>query len=273
MFKLKSLLNIDKIIGWSLKIEKRFRFVISTLILSLIMLFSTFFLFDKAWFFIPVLAIAVYLFTYFSIIEEIEKSELLTLFIVPILFTVSYYLFYFLFPIRWLTRVPFVGIYAVSIYAILLTSNILNVGVEKSLQLYRAAFSVNYFYQSVIVFLFSNILFSFHGGYMVNAIVAGIGIFPLSLQLFWSVKLNLNIEKQLLMYSFLTAIIIAQIAIITSFIPFRPSISGLIITSSYYSLAGLINAHLDDRLFKQTIKEYVFVLVFVVLIALLTISW
>jgi len=273
MLKIKSLLQIDKLVKWCLKIEKRFRFVISTLILSLTILISTFFLFDKAWLFIPILAVIAYLLTYFSIIEEIEKSELLTLFIVPIFFTISYYLFYFLFPIRWLTRVPFVVIYSFSIYAILLTSNILNVGVEKSLQLYRAAFSVNYFYQSVIVFLFSNILFSFRGSYFTNAIVMGIAVFPLSLQLYWSVKLNLNIERELLLYSLLTAIIISQLAVIVSFVPFKPSISGLIITSSYYSLAGLINAHLDDRLFEQTIKEYSFVLAFVILIAILTLSW
>jgi hypothetical protein len=237
------------------------------------MLFSTFFLFDKVWIFIPIFIVITYVLTYFSIIEEIEKSELLTLFIVPILFTISYYFFYFLFPIRWLTRLPFITIYGVSIYAILLTSNILNVGVEKSLQLFRAAFSVNYFYQTVIVFLFSNILFSFRGSYITNALAAGTVIFPLSLQLYWSVKLNLEIEKQLILYSFLTATVISQVAMIVSFVPFKPSISGLILTSSYYSLSGLINSYLDDRLFKQTIREYLFVLGFVILVALLTINW
>jgi diacylglycerol kinase len=237
------------------------------------MLFSTFFLFNKLWIFIPIFIVFVYIFTYFSILEDINGSELVTLFIIPILFTISYYLFYFLFPVRWLTRVPFIIIYGVSVYAILLTSNILNVGVEKSLQLFRAAFSVNYFYQTVIIFLFSNILFSFRGSYFTNALLAGIGVFPLSLQLYWSIKLNLNIERQLILYSFLTSVMISQIAVIASFIPFKPSISALILTSSYYSLTGLINAYLDDRLFKQTIREYLFVLVFVILISILTISW
>ena len=273
MLKIKIPFNHKKIINILLKIEKRLRFVISTLLLSFLMLFSTFFLFDKAWFFIPLLGLIAYALTYFSIIESIEKSEWLTLFILPVFFTISFYLFYFLFPVRWLTRVPFMMIYGVSIYAMFLTSNILNVGVEKSLQLYRAAFSVNYFYQTVIAFLISNILFSFRVNYLINTIVLGIVMFPLALQLLWSIKLDLILEKTIYLYAALISIIVAQIALIVSFIPLKTSLSALVVTASYYSLSGLINAYLDNRFFKQTIREYLFVWCFVLAIALLTLGF
>lgn len=273
MLRIKLPFNKTRLVNIFLKIEKRLRFVISSLLLSFLMLFSTFFLFDKAWIFIPFLGLLAYALTYFSIIEGIEKSEWLTLFILPVFFTISFYLFYFLFPVRWLTRVPFVIIYGVSIYAMLLTSNILNVGVEKSLQLYRAAYSVNYFYQTVIVLLFSNILFSFRASYIVNTLALGIVLFPLAIQLIWSIKLDLRIEKISLLYAGLISIIIAQIALIVSFLPLRASLSALLVTASYYCFSGLINAYLDDRLFKQTIREYLFVWLFVILAALLTISF
>ncbi|MEX1052422.1 MAG: hypothetical protein WEC80_01080 [Patescibacteria group bacterium] len=273
MLRIKIPFDKNKIINSFLKIKKRLRFVISTLLLSALMLFSTFFLFDKAWVFIPILGLAAYAFTYFSIIEGIKKSEWLTLFILPVFFTISFYLFYFLFPVRWLTRLPFVLIYGVSIYAMFLTSNILNVGVEKSLQLYRAAYSVNYFYQTVIVFLFSNILFSFKINYLVNALGLGIVVFPLAVQLLWSIKLDIVLEKTLYLYAILISMIIAQIALIASFLPLTASISALLVTSSYYCLSGLINAYLDNRLFKQTIREYLFVWLFVIITATLTIGF
>ncbi len=266
-------INKQKIINALLKVEKRLRFVISTLILVFLVIFSTFFQFNVALVFIPVLILASYFLTYFSIIEEIEKSEWLTLFMLPVIFTVSFYLFYFLFPVRWLTRVPFIVLYGISIYAILLTSNIFNVGVEKSLQLYRAAFSVNYFYQTVIIFLVSNIIFFIRETFFLNGVVAGIVAFPLSLQLYWSVKLNQTIDRDLLRYSFFTSLIIAQIVMISSFVPLRPTIAALFVTVSYYSLTGLVTAHLDNRLFKNTIREYVFVWAFVFVIVLLTLDW
>src|SRR3990167_2882780 len=155
----------------ALKIEKRFRFVISALVMGSLMLLSTFFLFDKALIFLAVFLVFGYLFTYFSILEGVEGIEWFTLFLMPIILTVSFYFFYFLFPVIWLTRLPFVFLYGISIYAVLLCSNIFNVGVEKSLQLYRAAFSVNFFYQMGVSFLFNNALFSFRLNFLINSIL------------------------------------------------------------------------------------------------------
>ncbi len=256
-----------------LKVEKRVRFVISTLILTFLMLFSTFFFFENAWIFIPVFILASYGLTYFSIVEDIEKSEWITLFLTPVFFTVSFYLFYFLFPVRWLTRIPFIGLYAVSVYATLLTSNIFNVGVEKSLQLYRAAFSVNYFYHTVIIFLISNILFSFKENFLINGLATGVVMFPISLQLLWTVKLTQNIEKEIMIHAFFISLVLAEIAILISFLPLQTTVLALILAATYYSLGGLTNAYLDNRLFIQTVREYIFVLGFVIIIALLTLSW
>ena len=135
--------QIEKTFG---QMEKRIRLVAAAIIMTALMVVSTFFFFDLFWVFIPVLSIAAYICTYLAVLEDIDNIEWSMLFLMPVLFTVSFYVFYFLFPVRWITRVPFMFMYGCSLYAILLTSNIFNVGVGKSLQLYRAAFSVNYFY-------------------------------------------------------------------------------------------------------------------------------
>lgn len=256
-----------------LNVPKRIRFIMATVILTVFILFSTFFSFDKAIIFIPIFAVLVYLLTFFSILEGIEKIERIMFFIMPVVFSIAFYLFYFLFPVRWLTRVPFVITYAFSLYALLLTANIFNIGAQKSLQLFRAAFSVNYFYQIFIIFLLLNVFFSFRLSFILNALSVFLIIFPLSLQFLWSIKPKIYLEKNIILLALLLGLILSEISLTFSFIPIKTSIFALFLATSYYSLAGLIYAHLDDRLFKETIREYIVVLGFVFLIVILTISW
>ncbi|MEK7178029.1 MAG: hypothetical protein AAB705_04340, partial [Patescibacteria group bacterium] len=122
MFNIKALRQfIEK---KAIKIDKRVRLVISVLTLGLLMLFSTFFTFDKVFYFVPVFLIFTYLLSYFSLLEDIKNVGWFGLFLMPELITIFFYLFYFLFPGRWLTRLPFIFIYEVSIYAVLLCANI-----------------------------------------------------------------------------------------------------------------------------------------------------
>lgn len=253
-------------------IEKRVRFVVTTVALSLLLLLATFSYYDKAWFFIPVLFIATYLLTFFSILEGIQKAEWITLFIMPIGLSLVFYMFYYLIPVRWLTRVPFIAMYAVSIYAILLTSNIFNVGVEKSIRLYKAAFSVNYFYHTILSFIAFSILFTLRENALFNALIAAVVIFPFAIQLLWTIRLQHSVERDMLVYAAFIAAIIGEFALVISFVPFKPSIAALLLTSAYYTIAGLTTAHVDGRLFKNTIREYVIVLAFVIIVSLLTLS-
>lgn len=255
------------------RLEKRLRFVISSLIMSGVLLFSTFFLFDRAWIFIPILMALSYVLTYFSLLEDIEKIEWLLLYLIPVLLTVAFYLFYFLFPGRWLTRLPFISFYAISFYAVLLCSNIFNVGVEKNLPLYRAAFSVNFFYQTIIAFLFFNYFLSLKLNFVATSFLSGVVSFALSRQLLWSVKLDLELDQIDTRYAFIIACVIAQLAAIFSFLPQISTVLALFLSASYYSLTGLIYHFRDSSLFKETIREYLVVWGFVFAIIILTISW
>lgn len=257
----------------ALRIEKRFRFVFSALILSLLILSSTFFLFEKAVLFIGLFFIFVYFLTYFSLLEGIEGIEWFTLFLLPIMVTTAFYLIYFLFPVRWLTRLPFVMLYGVSIYAVLLCANIFNVGVEKSLQLYRAAFSINFFYQMVIFFLFSNALFSFKLHFIFNSLLVFLLAFLLALQLIWTVKLDLIVDKITILYAFIIAVVLGELALVGSFVPLKSTVLALFFASSYYSLSGLIYSFVDKRLFKETVREFLIVWIVVFVITLLSLSW
>lgn len=257
----------------AIKIEKRYRLVISVVLLTSLMIISSFFGFDKVTIFLPILIILTYFFTYFSLIEGINKVSWFGLFLMPQLVTIAFYFVYYLFPGRWLTRVPFSMIYGVSIYAVLLCSNIFNIGVEKSLGLYRAAFSINFFYQTIVSFLIFNLIFSLKQIFLVNMLAAGIVGFILGLHLYWTIRLKKHIETEALHLSLVTGLVLCELAMIISFIPLKMPVYSLFLTSSYYSLAGLTYSHIDQRLFKETVREYVSVFIFVLIITLLSISF
>lgn len=256
-----------------IKIEKRIRFVVSALLVSLVLLLSTFFNFDKMWLFIPVLITCSYVLTYFAILEGIEKIEWIMLFLMPILLCVSSYLFYFLFPGRWLTRLPFFILFGVSYYATLLCSNIFNVGVKKSLALYRAAFSVNFLYQTIIAYLLFNNFFSFKINFLGNGLFVGTVTMILAVHLFWAIRLKLALERETLLFAGLVGLVMGELSIVLSFVPVTSSILALFLSASYYSLVGLIFHFIDNRLFKETVREYLIVLGFVLILMILTLSW
>ncbi|MBI5127016.1 hypothetical protein HZA76_00995 [Candidatus Roizmanbacteria bacterium] len=257
----------------AIRVEKRLRLVTSVVVLSFLMLFSTFFYFDKALIFIPVLFLVSYILTYFSLLEGIEKMGWFGLFFMPVTLTVFFYMFYFLFPGRWLTRISFMFVYAISLYAVLLCANIFNVGVEKNLQLYRAGFSINFFYQAFVAFLIFNILFSLKAFFLINMVVVGGAGFLLGLHLFWTIRLKKHLESQVLHYALFVSILLAEVTGLISFIPLRSTIASLFVTATYYSLGGVVYNHIDEKLFKETVREYAFVWIFVLAITLLSITW
>ena len=261
---------LKKTIKRLVRVNKRMRFVISSLLMTSLMLISTFYSNDKIFFFIPLFVLSSYLFTYFSIIEGLRGIEWFTLFIVPATLTLTIYLFYLLIPTRWLTRLPFVLIYEVLIYASLLTSNIFNVGVKKNLKLYRAAFSVNFLFQVIMIFLFATLVFALKLDFILNALILTVFVFILSGQFFWSVNPLEYLESKVFKLSFFIALVIGELVIIFSFLPIQSLIFTLLVSSVYYSLAGLFYLYLDDRLFKERIREYLVVLVFIFIIVLLS---
>lgn len=256
-----------------IRIEKRRRFIISTMLLTLLMIVSTYFSFEAASFFVIPIIVLVYFLTYFSILEGITDKEWLMLFIPPLYFSVVFYLFYFFLPQRWLARAPFAVLYSISVYALLLSQNIFNVGVEKSLQLFRAAFSINYLFLTLTMFLATSLLFSLRLLFVVNGLLIFIMSLPLALHFVWSINPQEHVERSVFKHALVVSVILAQAVMVFSFIPITPSVFSLVVTALFYSLCGLLSAHLTSRLFRERIREYLFVLGAVFVITLLTVKW
>lgn len=257
----------------AVRIDKRVRFVVSALLLGALMIFSTFFYFDKWYVFIPLLVLLTYVVTYFSLAEGIERMGWFGLFVMPIAVSVSFYLVYFLFPGRWLTRIPFIIFYEISIYAMIVCSNIFNVGVEKNLGLYRAAFSINFLYQAIVSFLTFNLVFALKSNFFINSIITGAVGIILGINLFWTIRLKRHLEHEVRNYALFVGLVMLELALLASFLPLATPVYALMLTGGYYSLAGLVYNHMDEKLFKETIREYIIVFGFVMLITYLSLSF
>lgn len=255
------------------RIEKRQRLIIATFLLTLLFTGATFFSFEWTYVFVPVIALAVYFLTYFAILEGITKHERLMLFIHPIYFSVVFYLFYFFVPQRWLTRLPFITIYFITMYAITLSQNIFNVGVSKSLQLFRAAFSVNYLIVTMCSFLAYSLIISLRLNAIFNMLLVFCASFPLVFQLIWSVEPTETVEKEILTYSVLMSFLLSQMGTLLSFVPINQSIFALVLTSLLYSLTGLFSTYLQNALYKEKVREYVLVFGFALTVLVLTMKW
>lgn len=255
------------------RIDKRQRFIISSLLLTSLVFISSILTYTNAQVFIFVIAVFVYFFTFFSILEGIDGWEWVMLFLVPIYFTIAFNFFYFLLPGRWITRLPFVSMYAISIYGIMLSSNIFNVGEMKNLQLYKAAFSVNFFFLILTSFLVFNLILSFKLNFLLNGILIFLASLPLITQFYWSINPKIILEPHVKRFGLFTAIILGETAIIFSFIPLSANIFSLILTAVFYSIGGLVQAYIEERLFKERIQEFIFVLIFILIMSLLTITW
>ena len=95
----------------------------------------------------------------------------------------------------------------------------------------------------------------------------------IAMHLFWSIKLELYFEKRLLSYAFFVGFILFETAILTSFVPLQSSVMALLLSTVFYCIGGLTYLYLDERLFKETVREYIIVLGFVVVLTVFTLVW
>lgn len=255
------------------KIPKRQIFILSTLFLTAgliaTQLLPTAFRYPS----VLVLGFLSFLLAAFCLREDLSQHEWLTLLALPTLFTLGVSYFYFLLPVRWITRLPVAVFYALGYYGVLLTENIFNVSAGRTIQLIRAAQTVGFYLTLVTCFLFLDLLFSLHLPFFINFLLVFAALTLLFVQNFWSVLLTDKVEKTVWIYAIIFAIATAQIALAISFWPVRTLTSSLFLTSIFYAFLGIGGYELQERLFKRVALEFITVPIFVFILMLLTTSW
>lgn len=218
------------------------------------------------------LTIIAYSLSLWALWEGMTKLKAIILMILPTLFTLGVASFYFLLPVRWLTRLPVAGLFGLSFYSLLLSQNVFNVASERTIPLFRAASTVAFLFTLITAFFIFNVVFSFRFNFYLNGLLIFLISFILIIQILWSIEME-KITALIFTYSLVLALLMAEFAVVLSFWPIIPTLWSLVLSSILYFLLGLTTQLLKERLTKKQVLEYLGVGGGVLIVILLTTSW
>ncbi|PJE63414.1 hypothetical protein COU89_03520 [Candidatus Roizmanbacteria bacterium CG10_big_fil_rev_8_21_14_0_10_45_7] len=261
---------IKKLRAMLIGLGKRKRFTIAVVTICLYFFIITSLPYDQALFHVIPLAVLTYVSVFFGILEDVERLEWIQLFILPVYFVVAALFFYYLLPVRLLTRIPFTIITFVCLYAIFLSENIFNVGVERSLPLYRAAYSVINFIMLVVFLMVFTLLYSFSFNLYMNALTGTIIVFPLVFHGMWIANPMEVVEERIWKYAAVLTFLLGFGILIGSFLPLRTNVYAILTVAMSYFLIGIAQEIIQETAYRSRVREYI--TVYAVLLVLITLS-
>lgn len=242
--------------------RRREKFIIVTLLLALALLAVQMFPLEWRYAAIAGLVLLTYLFSSWALADDLQFYERLTIIPLPTMFAVAVGLFYFLLPTGNLSRLTILLLFGVGLYALYLTANIYSVAKGRTIQLLYAAHAVGLFFTLLTSLLLTNTVFSLKLPFYWNGLLLAVIHWPLIFMSLWSVNLEDYIDRDLIDYSIMGAVFLAEFGMLMSFLPVPVWNSSLFITGLMYLILGLLNSFLEGRLFRNTINEYIWVGVF-----------
>ena len=260
-----------KITSW--EITKRQKFILMSFFLTVVLVAAQTVPDSLRFATIVALALATTFLAIFALWGELSGVKYLLLLMLPVYFVVGASLFYFLLPVRWLTRLPFALVFGISTYLLMLTANIYNVAAIRTIALHRAARAVGMLFTLVAAFFLINVLFSLHLAFYFNFSGVVLISAPLYLVQLWSYGLEDYISRKVALYTLVFTLVTGQMATVFSFWPFEPINGALILVTVMYALLGVGQFAVVDGLKRKIVYEYVGVAVIVVLIVLITTRW
>ncbi len=252
--------------GKFFSIDKRQKFVISTLVLSLGLFFTEFQL-SQSGIVIPlILAILTVVFLFWAIRLDVKENRSFEVFLLPFFYSLSFGLFYFLTPTSFLIHLLLVAVYAFGMYSVFLSSNILVVSSIRTITLLSGARIVSFVAGLISYFFLTNALFALHINVFFVALIIFFYSFPLVLHSLWTYDLAKN--QKINVWSLALSVCLVEGASALWFFPSSPTVIALFMSGFFYTIVGLSHIWFERRLFKGVMWEYVWVgcIVFFVLI-------
>lgn len=255
-----------------LHISKRQKFVVSVIILSAGLFTSQHLLGRGGVFVVFLLSFLTVAFLFLSNYEDIRGNFSVSLFILPFFYSLSFGLFYFLIPARFLTRMIITSLYAVGLYSLFLSENIFTVASMRTIALLSSARTVSFIITLVSYFFLANVIFTLDLSALPTAALLLVSSFFLIIQSMWTYSLERPVSMHITWASCLS-LCLFEVALILWFWPATPTLIAIFLTGFFYVLVGLTHVWLDKRLFRNVLWEYSWVMVIVSCILFLFTSW
>lgn len=271
--------------------SKRVKFFGVALFLGFLLWLTGFIGVDKRLGVVSVISAVCYVLTAWVLFEDLKGWEWITLLILPVLFTFSSGLFANLLPpavprmfglnfqietsifLGSIVRLFYSVLYVLGMYAILLTENIFSVASIRTIQLFRAARSVNFIMVLVTALFFFSVAFSLKLMFIWIMLIGGLVSLLLSFASLWSIDLKTEHLDDVYRLSAIICWLMMFYAATLAFWPVRPFMAGLVLTACFYSLLGILEQRIGNKPFAINYLEFVVFNLIIVLIALLTTSW
>ncbi len=255
------------------KLTKRQKIVITAGLLTIGLLSTQLVDFNLRFSFIAGLCIASYFLSLWSLWEGLNLTKALILLILPVFFTAAVSSFYFLLPVRWLTRLPVASAFGLMFYLLLLAQNVFNVASIRTIPLYRAASTASFLFTLLSAFFIFNVVYAFNLLFIWNGLVILLLSFPLILQSYWTITMDDRISTQVFVQSLVLSFILAELAFSFSFWPMPTTIWSLSLSSSIYVLLGLTTQIIRGKSNKRVVWEYLGIGAVVLVVSFVTSSW
>lgn len=257
----------------NLYINKRHKIIITSALLTIGLLSTQLVDFNLRFRFLGGLAVLAYVLSLWSLWEGLNLTKAVVLLILPTLFTVAVASFYFLLPVRWLTRLPVALAFGLTFYLLLLAQNVFNVASLRTIPLYRAASTASFLFTLLSAFFIYHVIFAFNLLFLWNGLAVAAVSFLLILQVLWTIAMEDSVAVAIVVKSFILSLILGELALSFSFWPTPVTIWSLSLSSAMYVLLGLTMQELKGRMSRRVVWEYIGLGMTVLLISFFATSW
>lgn len=220
-----------------------------------------------------VFALMAYLLAAWSMFDNLDGVEWLTIVPLPSMYGLSVAAFYFLLPESWLARLVILAVFGTGMYALFLAGNIFTIAKVRTIGLLKAAHAALFFFSLIAALLAFNTMFSLGLLFVWNGLIAGAVAVLLSFPFYWSIRLEKNISNEVRAMTIRTGFAVGLLAAVLSFYPSSLWPLSLMLMSAMYSVMGMSQTALEERLYANTVKEYVAVFVGVMLVFFALMPW
>jgi len=232
-----------------------------------------------------------YILSAWVLFDDLKGVEWLTLMVLPTMFTLGSGLFSNFLPsavprmfgrafqlessilLAGVFKIMYFVLFAVGMYGVLLIENISSVASIRTIQLFRAAKSVNFILTLISSLFFYTVALSFKLPFWWVMAMVFVTSLILCFPSLWSVDLKGDLVKDATRYSLAMSWVIAMASVALSFWPVKPFMGGLMLTSLLYGLLGIMEQRLSTRVYVESLWEYGVTVAIIIGIGFLTTSW
>lgn len=271
--------------------SKRSRFVVVSLLLAICLWLTTVVNVELRFGLSLGISALAYILAVWVLFDDLKGVEWLTLMVLPTMFTLGSALFANFLPnavprifgksfevetailLAGIFRIIYFLLIATGLYGVLLIENIFSVASIRTIQLFRAAKSVNFILTLLTSLFFFTTIFGLKIPFYMIGIFVLLVTYLLAFPSLWSVDLKTSEFGLLSKLSLMVGLILTLASISLAFWPVKPFMAGLMLTSMFYAQLGILEQKLSSRVYLEGVIEYALTVLIVLMVGFWTTSW